>query len=54
MKVDTLILMSGTDTISRSYFQYNVVASHIESNEHSALVTRVLAAMYTHIQETTS
>lgn len=51
MKVDRLILMSCSDSISRTYFQYNVVASYIEDKNNSALVARVLAALYSSKQE---
>lgn len=51
MKIDRLILMSCSDSISRTYFHYNVVASYIEDKENSALVARVLAAIYSSKQE---
>ena len=43
--------MSCSDSISRTYFQYNVVANYIDDRDNSALVARLLAAIYSSKQE---
>ncbi|MHA2394412.1 MAG: hypothetical protein ACXAEX_20940 [Promethearchaeota archaeon] len=43
--------MSCVDTINRTIFQYNVVASYTDDQMGSALYARIIAALYSQIQE---
>ncbi len=43
--------MSCSDTIYKTNFQYNVVASYIERNNSFNLYARILAALYSQRHE---